>query len=100
MLSRFLRSEIQATDSTLMGCSANNAATMKLRPAYPVARCNTQNNSAAFSACSSRLVLWCREGFESEELAVESVGEPGQGMPVGRVEGGESPLHGVPFPAG
>src|SRR5664280_1145587 len=33
MLSGFLRSAIQATDSTLMGCSANSAATIKLRPA-------------------------------------------------------------------
>ena len=32
MLSRFLRSEIQATDSTLMGCRANSAATTKLGP--------------------------------------------------------------------
>src|ERR1019366_3185449 len=32
-LSGFLRSAIQATDSTLMGCSANSAATIKLRPA-------------------------------------------------------------------
>ena len=32
MLKTFLRSAIQATDSTLMGCIANNAATMKLRP--------------------------------------------------------------------
>ena len=49
MLSRFLRSEIQATDSTLMGCTANSAATMALRPVQPVARRNTQNSSSTFT---------------------------------------------------
>ena len=38
MLREFLRSAIHTTDSTLMGCSANSAATMKLRPLKPVAR--------------------------------------------------------------
>ena len=56
MLSRFLRSAIQATDSTLMGCRANSAATMELRPVKPVACHSTQNSSTAFSAWSSTLV--------------------------------------------
>ena len=55
MLSRFLRSAIHATDSTLMGCSANSAATIQLRPAKPVARNNTQNSSSAFRICSATL---------------------------------------------
>ena len=56
MLSRFLRSATQATDSTLMGCKANSAATTKLRPRQPVALHNTQNSSTAFNACNARLV--------------------------------------------
>ena len=56
MLNTVLRSAIQTTDSTLIGCTANSAATIKLRPAKPVARCNTQNSSRAFSTCSSILV--------------------------------------------
>ncbi len=36
-------------------------------------------------------------GIERIEVAVERVGEPGQGMPVGVMEGGEGPGHGVPL---
>lgn len=39
VLSSLLRSAIQTTDSTLIGCSANSAATMKLRPVFPVKNC-------------------------------------------------------------
>ena len=56
MLSRFLRSATQTTDSTLMGCRANSAATMKLRPMNPVACASIQNSSATFSAWSSTFV--------------------------------------------
>ena len=48
--SSVFRSAIQATDSTLMGCTANSAATMKLRPLNPVARFNTQNSKTTFRA--------------------------------------------------
>jgi len=60
MLSRFLRSATQATDSTLMGCNANSAATMKLRPTLAVARHRIQNSNTAFSTCSRRFESWCR----------------------------------------
>ncbi len=60
MLNTFLRSATQATDSTLMGCHANNAATIQLRPNQPVARQSTQNSNTAFRAWKSRLVSWCR----------------------------------------
>ena len=56
MLSRFLRSATHTTDSTLMGCRANNAATMKLRPVKPVACTRIQNSNAAFTAWSSKFV--------------------------------------------
>ena len=55
MLSRFLRSAIHATVSTLIGCSANNPATIALRAAIPVARCSTRKSSSTFKACSARL---------------------------------------------
>jgi hypothetical protein len=57
MLSKFLRSAIQATDSTFMGCSANNAATMRLRPVKPVARCSIQNKSRHSAHATGH---WCR----------------------------------------
>ena len=35
-------------------------------------------------------------GVEAEELHVQHVREPGQGMPVGGVGGGEGPRDGLP----
>ena len=53
MLSIVFRSEIHATDSTFIGCSANKAATMKLVAVDPVARRNIRNKSNAATMCSS-----------------------------------------------
>ncbi len=64
MLSRFLRSAIQATLSTLMGCSAKSAATIQLRPMKPVARCSTQNSSSAFKMWSRTLTSCGPAGFK------------------------------------
>ena len=35
-------------------------------------------------------------GIEREEMEVQRVRQPGEGMPVGRAEGGERPLDGLP----
>ena len=42
MLNTFLRSAAHATDSTLIGCSANRAATIRLRQRKPVALCSNK----------------------------------------------------------
>ena len=55
MLSTFFRSAAQATDSTLIGCKANNALTTKLGQASPVARRKSKNSSTALAACNKRL---------------------------------------------
>ena len=38
-------------------------------------------------------------GVQSEQLAIESVRQPGRRMPVGAVTARECPLHGVPSQA-
>jgi len=68
MLNTFLRSAAQATDSTLIGCSANKAATMRLRQRNPVALCSRQNSRTAFTACSSTLTAWCPTGFSPKRV--------------------------------
>ena len=35
-------------------------------------------------------------GLHPVKLTVQHVGQPGQGVPVGRVEGGETPFHSLP----
>ena len=47
MHSTLLRSATHATDSTFSGCNANNAATIRLRPVYPVNHCKIRNRSNA-----------------------------------------------------
>src|ERR1044071_3781556 len=49
----FFRSEIHAADSTASGCSANSAATARLRPGAPVSAKSAANNAAAASAWKS-----------------------------------------------
>src|SRR5208337_4813075 len=36
-------------------------------------------------------------GIEEEKPAIQSMRQPGQWMPVGRIEGGERPLNSVPI---
>ena len=36
-------------------------------------------------------------GIEEIEVTIQGVGEPGQGMPIGVMEGSERPLHRVPL---
>ena len=55
MLRTFLRSAIHATDSTLMGCNAKSAATIRLRQAKPVALSRIRNRSTALAAWRSTL---------------------------------------------
>ena len=53
MLSTFFRSAAHATDSTFIGCSANKAATIKLRQLNPVALWSSRKRMTAFAACSN-----------------------------------------------
>src|ERR1700690_1106751 len=55
MLRTSFLSEIQATDSTLIGCNAKRAATPKLCHRKPVAASRIKKSKTALSACSSRL---------------------------------------------
>ena len=59
----FLRSAIQATESTCTGWSANRAAAMALAPRRPVIRRSTANSSSVFSVCRRRLLRWCPAGL-------------------------------------
>ena len=52
----FLRSAIQATDSTLTGCTANSAAASQA-PGSP-SRASTRHNSTTLSACNSTFTRW------------------------------------------
>src|SRR4029077_9027760 len=64
MLRTFLRSEIQATDSTLMGCRANRAATTRLRQARLVALSKIKNSSTTLAAWRSTLMVWGPAGYK------------------------------------
>ena len=87
-----LRSAAQATDSTCNGWRAKSAATSALGQRAPVAAAEKQKNEAGlFATWMSALTSRCPPASEAEELAIEHVGEPGERMPVGGVEGGESP---------
>jgi hypothetical protein len=52
----FFRSATHATDSTLMGWTANRAATRKLRPGARVLLSKNKNKRIPFAACSKALV--------------------------------------------
>src|SRR5260370_24759675 len=64
MLRTFLRSEIHATDSTLIGCRAKSAATTRLRQVRPVALSRIKNRSTAFAAWRSTLMVWGPAGLK------------------------------------
>ena len=86
MLRTFLRSAIQATDSTLIGCSAKSAATIRLRQIIPVTPASIRKISTALVVCSSTLTRCGPAGFRPKQLAIEFVREPRNRMPV-RVRG-------------
>ena len=60
VLSTSFRSAIQATDSTCSGWTADSAATNAGRQTAPVIRTRSRKSSRTFTACSRRLVRWCR----------------------------------------
>src|ERR1019366_6390188 len=64
MLRTFLRSEIHATDSTLIGWRAKSAATTRLRQARPVALSRIKNRSTTLAAWRSTLMVWGPAGFK------------------------------------
>ena len=55
MLNTFFRSATHATDSTLSGCTANNAATSRLGPTRFVTHASSRNRITTFSAWISTL---------------------------------------------
>src|SRR5687768_11373890 len=61
-LSTSLRSEIHATDSTWIGCTANTAATKKLRPIAPVRLAIRPNSSNVLARCNKTLATCCASG--------------------------------------
>ena len=69
VLSTFFRSEIQATDCTFSGCSANSAATSRLGAQAPVACQSSQKSRAAFSAWRTTLVAWWPRGSSPNACA-------------------------------
>jgi hypothetical protein len=62
MLRTVFRSAMQTTDSTLMGCQANKAATIPLRHMLPVAVFSSRKSKIAFAACNKNvhIVMACR----------------------------------------
>ena len=96
MLSRFLRSAIHTTDSTLMGCRANSAATMKLRPARPGRLQQDPEQQHYIERMQQYIGAVMASRIELKELPVQSVRKPGHGMPIGLIVGGESPRDRVP----
>ena len=91
-----LRSEIHATDSTCCGCTAKSsaaAARARLRARQPRRAAGTRAPrqsawSSAFSRCGPA-------GSRPEQARVEHVRQPGERVPVARVEARERPAHPV-----
>src|ERR1700722_16336838 len=82
MLRTSFLSEIQATDSTLIGCKAKRAATPKLCHRKPVAASRIKKSKTALIACSRRLTAcgpagprpksWQSRACESQVMGCQS----------------------------
>ena len=90
-LSRSLRSEIQATDSTRRGWSAKMAATAALFTGAPVIARSAEKSIPVAPRCSSRFTRCGPRGLIAEEVGVQQVRDPGHRLPVGRGEGRHRP---------
>ena len=99
VLRTFFRSEIQATDSTLRGCSANRAATKRcaIGTGRPVEESEQQNRIENMQD-QARPVM--AAGVSPEKSPVEDVRQPCQWMPVPGLMVEESPLQGLPGQTG
>ena len=78
MLSRFLRSATHTTDSTLMGCRANSAATMKLRPGEPSGLQQDPEQQHGIERMQQYICAVMASRIELKELAIQGVRKPGQ----------------------
>src|ERR1039458_1996036 len=102
MLSRFLRSAIQTTDSTLMGCKANSAATLPAPRHHEAAACGPGRlqQDPEQQRCIQRMQQYIcavmASRIQFKELAIQSVRQPAQRMPIGLIVAGESPRYRVP----
>jgi len=72
VLNTFFRSAAHATDSTLIGCSAKQAATIRLRQRNPVALCSSRKRRTALTTWSKTFRNDVRR-VQAEEFEVESV---------------------------
>ena len=90
MLKTFLRSATHATDSTFTGCSANSAATMRLRHVKPVALCRSENKHGIQGMEENARVM-VSGSILSKQLPVRGVREPSQRVPILSVVGGQRP---------
>ena len=96
MLSTLLRSATQATDSTLRGCTANSAATTRLRAVYPVNHCKNKKQQQRIRGVQQNAGVMVTDRIELKQLAIEGVRKPGQRMPVRLIERGECPSYRFP----
>ena len=90
----FLRSATQATDSTLIGCTANSAATNRLGavfPSRPHQQKEKQNYIHRVQQDAGEVVA-C--GIQTKQRAIQSMGHPGQRMPVCLLRRCYSPANG------
>ena len=62
VLTTFLRSATQATESTFMGCMAKSAATKALLQKAPVIHLKTMKSKRLFAMWNIRPVKWCFPG--------------------------------------
>ena len=86
-----LRSATQATDSTCTGWMPNKAATKALcqRPFVILKRTKKEQDGVGDVKQEVSQMVPC--GVQAEDLDVQHVGHPGQGMPVTGIADGESP---------
>jgi len=91
MLNTFFRSETQATDSTLTGCTANNAAT-EARPRQSGGALEQKEQQESAGGVNQNAHVVMTSGIELKELVVQRMRKPRQWMPGSCIQWCKSPL--------
>ncbi len=92
-LSSVLRSAIQTTNSTLIGCSANTAVPMKLRPVNPRRPPQDPKQQQGIQHMQRKIHLVVPTRLQLKQLDIERVRQPGQRMPIVKIRMQQRPLH-------
>ena len=97
-LSTSLRSATHATDSTCSGWTAKTAATKALRQSVPVIS-QREKKEHRGRRVEHQVGQMMARRLQTEELAIQHMGDPGQRVPVAGVHMGKRPNDSIQFEA-